>query len=189
MWPIIYFSPASHYFVNVYLLYLDYNASEASEISFQAGDVIEVIEASEVASADAWWEGRNKRTGAIGSFPLAFTQGWEGVAVASLSVATAGVSLSRATSVKSVGSMLNSSLNRSGGGGGGGGALFGGTAATAASVVIQEERVKAVYEYKATCEGELDLQVGDMVTILNKDTGSEAWWEGESERGRVKKNI
>jgi hypothetical protein len=53
----------------------DYTASDDSEISFRAGDTIEVTEAAE-PSEDAWWEGRNTRTGKTGQFPLVFTKGW-----------------------------------------------------------------------------------------------------------------
>lgn len=54
----------------------EYTAIDNSELSFIAGDVIDVIESGEV-EADAWWEGKNQRTGEIGVFCLAFTQGWE----------------------------------------------------------------------------------------------------------------
>ncbi len=48
----------------------EYAATEAGELSFGKGDVIEVI--SEDASG--WWQGRNLRTGAVGSFPSNYTQ-------------------------------------------------------------------------------------------------------------------
>ena len=54
----------------------DYTGNDDGELSFRAGDVIDVIEQGEV-TGDSWWDGRNKRTGETGSFCLAFTQGWE----------------------------------------------------------------------------------------------------------------
>ncbi|KAJ3235341.1 F-BAR and double SH3 domains protein 1 [Chytriomyces hyalinus] len=45
-------------------------------------------------------------------------------------------------------------------------------------------KVQALYDYKATCEGELTLVTGDVVTITSKATGDDAWWEGISARGK-----
>ena len=43
-----------------------------------------------------------------------------------------------------------------------------------------------MYPYDATCEGELSLRIGDVVTIISKKTGSDAWWEGEGPLGKVR---
>jgi hypothetical protein len=58
------------YVVAVY----DYDASDEGEISYKAGDQIEVLEADQ---AEEWWEGKVTRTGDSGSFQILFTQGWE----------------------------------------------------------------------------------------------------------------
>jgi len=48
----------------------EYAATEAGELSFARGDVIEVL----AEDASGWWQGRNLRTGAVGSFPSNYTQ-------------------------------------------------------------------------------------------------------------------
>ena len=65
-------SSGPQYVVAVY----DYDASDEGEISYKAGDQIEVIEADK---AEEWWEGKVSRTGETGSFQILFTQGWESV--------------------------------------------------------------------------------------------------------------
>lgn len=45
--------------------------------------------------------------------------------------------------------------------------------------------MRALFQYEATCEGELSMMVGDIITIINKNTGSDAWWEGEGPHGKV----
>ncbi|KAI8811057.1 hypothetical protein BJ742DRAFT_798073 [Cladochytrium replicatum] len=160
----------------------DYDASESSELSFRAGDTIEIIEATD-ASADAWWEGKLARTGRTGTFPVVFTQGWEEIA-ASLppgsrraSVASSIISV-QASTVDAI--PKSSSTSRS----------FGSVRAAAAaprpSILSSEgkQKARAIYSYEATCEGELSLSVGEVITILNKNTGSDAWWEGEGANGR-----
>lgn len=39
-------------------------------------------------------------------------------------------------------------------------------------------RVKAIYDYEATCQGELSIRVGDIIDVTSLDTGSSSWWEG-----------
>ncbi|KAI8799952.1 hypothetical protein BJ742DRAFT_745660 [Cladochytrium replicatum] len=124
----------------------DYDASDSSELSFRAGDTIEIIEAAD-ASADAWWEGKLARTGRTGTFPVVFTQGWEEIA-ASLPPR------SRRASV------ANSIMSAPG------------------STTDAIPKTRAIYSYEATCEGELSL------AVLYKNTGSDAWWEGEGASGR-----
>lgn len=65
-------SPGPQYVVAVY----DYDASDEGEISYKAGDQIEVLEADQ---AEEWWEGKVIRTGDLGSFQILFTQGWENI--------------------------------------------------------------------------------------------------------------
>ncbi|KAJ3333751.1 F-BAR and double SH3 domains protein 1 [Blyttiomyces sp. JEL0837] len=170
----------------------DYKASDASELAFSAGDVIEVVEAGE-ASEDAWWEGRNRRTGKTGSFPLVFTGGWDTAVAAPTAIATtlaaaaAAISLpasqpdSRRVSVLPVGSGLKSQSNSVKSGLN----LAGSSRASVIRVGRGKEKVRAIYNYAATCEGELSLTVGDIVTVTNKETGSSAWWEGEGPRGKI----
>ncbi|OUM65439.1 hypothetical protein PIROE2DRAFT_60016 [Piromyces sp. E2] len=44
-------------------------------------------------------------------------------------------------------------------------------------------KVKALYNYEATCEGELTITVGDIITVTNTNTGSSSWWEGTGPKG------
>jgi flagellar hook-basal body complex protein FliE len=44
-------------------------------------------------------------------------------------------------------------------------------------------KVKALYDYEATCEGELSISVGDIITVTNINTGSSSWWEGTGPKG------
>jgi len=44
-------------------------------------------------------------------------------------------------------------------------------------------KVKALYDYEATCEGELSISVGDIITVTNTNTGSSSWWEGTGPKG------
>jgi len=44
-------------------------------------------------------------------------------------------------------------------------------------------KVKALYNYEATCEGELSISVGDIITVTNTNTGSSSWWEGTGPKG------
>ncbi|KAJ3247290.1 F-BAR and double SH3 domains protein 1 [Chytriomyces hyalinus] len=67
------------------------------------------------------------------------------------------------------------------------------TTRTASNPVIAQQvsvsnanvtKVQALYDYNASCEGELTLVAGDVVTITSKATGDDAWWEGVSNRGK-----
>ncbi|KAI9324426.1 hypothetical protein DFJ73DRAFT_872570 [Zopfochytrium polystomum] len=128
----------------------EYKASDKGELSFRVGDVIEVIESGE-ASDDAWWEGRNRRTGDTGSFPLVFVEGWRPSESSrgSLSIAAA-----QAKSIK------------------------------ASTAKDGRETVRALYKYDATCDGELSMSIGDIITVTNKNTGDDMWWEGEGPSGK-----
>ena len=48
----------------------DYAATEAGELSFAKGDIIEVL----AEDASGWWQGRAVRSGASGTFPSNYTQ-------------------------------------------------------------------------------------------------------------------
>ncbi|KAG4096483.1 hypothetical protein H8356DRAFT_1355349 [Neocallimastix lanati (nom. inval.)] len=45
-------------------------------------------------------------------------------------------------------------------------------------------KVKALYDYEATCEGELSISDGDIITVTNTNTGSSSWWEGTGPKGQ-----
>ncbi|KAI9207023.1 uncharacterized protein BJ171DRAFT_495457 [Polychytrium aggregatum] len=138
----------------------DYTASDAEEITFKAGDVIEVTRVTE-NHEDAWWEGRVVRTQQRGNFPVVFTEGWE--AVAASGPTTGG-------SAKSLGIAKTASLSSS--------------ATSRATGGKKGSRARVLFAYDATCEGELSLKVNDIVTVTNKSTGSNEWWEGETSHGK-----
>ncbi|KAJ3336322.1 hypothetical protein HDU93_003079 [Gonapodya sp. JEL0774] len=56
----------------------DHVASDDTELSFVAGDIIEVTEKPNEGDQNLqWWEGKHLRTGQVGQFPIIFTQGWD----------------------------------------------------------------------------------------------------------------
>lgn len=46
------------------------------------------------------------------------------------------------------------------------------------------EQCKVIYKYDKENDDELDLEVGDMITILDKDLKEKGWWKGEL-KGKV----
>lgn len=40
-----------------------------------------------------------------------------------------------------------------------------------------------MYKYEATCDGELALEAGEIITNITKDTGSDQWWFGKGKGG------
>ncbi|KAI8854427.1 hypothetical protein BC829DRAFT_379932 [Chytridium lagenaria] len=150
----------------------DFNAKDSSELSFKGGDTIEVTEDGDAPTEESWWVGRNVRTGKSGTFPLVYTSGWETGKPDMLRPKKVTPTASPRTSVSRV---SNSRLSVAP-------ATKPRPFSTAAS--SSSEKVKALYQYKPTCEGELALNVGDVITIISKNTGSDAWWEGEGPNGR-----
>ncbi|KAJ3172743.1 hypothetical protein HK101_011141 [Irineochytrium annulatum] len=166
--------PVSRQVTSVIAVY-DYTATDSSELSFKAGDTIDITEAGE-ATEDAWWEGRNSRTGKQGTFPVVFTQGWDGkVSVSAPASPKTDKRTSAASSMASV-----ATLAVAGRSGSRISMLGGGLRPTAA----HKDKARAIYQYTASCDGELSLEIGDEIVVTNKDTGSAAWWEGESSRGK-----
>ena len=47
----------------------DHVAGDVGELNFSEGDSIEVVQKHD----DAWWEGKNLRTGEVGIFPVNYT--------------------------------------------------------------------------------------------------------------------
>jgi hypothetical protein len=42
----------------------------------------------------------------------------------------------------------------------------------------------ALYNYEASCEGELTIEAGEIISHINKNTGSDEWWMGEGKNGK-----
>ena len=64
-------------FINTVKAIYDFTATDEGELSFKAGDTIDVLDTGGDFSDEAWWEGRLARTGQSGQFPTVFTQGWQ----------------------------------------------------------------------------------------------------------------
>eukprot|EP00842_Homolaphlyctis_polyrhiza_P006385 jgi/Hompol1/6748/HPOL_001192-RA len=133
----------------------DYEATDEGELSFKAGDTIECLDG--IYADEEWWDGRVVRTGQTGTFPVRMTLGWEAVAKANVN----RPKMTRAASARRAASMIG----KRGG-------------------ERKPAQVRAIYSYEATCDGELTIEAGEIITIVNKDTGSEAWWEGQGKHGR-----
>lgn len=138
---------------NIVQAVYDYAAQEPGELSFSAGDSIQVIEHTSDGDISEYWEGKNQRTGKVGTFPYIFTVGWENI------VGAGGV-------VQSPTTASSTSLGRRGS-----------SPVTSPTV---DNRVRAMYDYNPACEGELAMTAGDIIAVTNRDTGSEAWWEGRN---------
>ncbi|KAL2914324.1 hypothetical protein HK105_206096 [Polyrhizophydium stewartii] len=144
----------------------DYDATDEGELSFKSGDAIECIDG--IYDDEEWWDGRLVRTGQTGTFQVALTKGWEAVAAASANKPK----MARGASVRrAMGGTKRTASTSSG-------ILL---VSTGGPKVI---RARALYSYEATCEGELTIDAGEIITVVSKETGSEAWWEGEGKSGR-----
>ncbi|KAJ1341626.1 hypothetical protein BSLG_003815 [Batrachochytrium salamandrivorans] len=54
---------------------------------------------------------------------------------------------------------------------------------TVAATTAAQGPKRALYSYEATCDGELSIDAGEILLIKSKETGSDAWWEGEGKHG------
>ncbi|TPX37007.1 hypothetical protein SmJEL517_g00786 [Synchytrium microbalum] len=170
----------------------DFNGTDSSELSFKAGDIIEVLEIND-AHSDAWWEGRVLATSKQGTFPVVFTSGWEAVATA-MNEDNAAKGLSKNPKndlANSAMSLSPASKPVAGGSAPPPPAAPSSTTKPGSPVKAEPQentdghpKAKALFSYEATCDGELTMDVGDIIVILNQDTGSEAWWEGQGPHGR-----
>ncbi|KAI8817468.1 uncharacterized protein EV422DRAFT_570810 [Fimicolochytrium jonesii] len=162
----------------------DFTATDEGELTFKAGDIIDVLDTGNDFSDEAWWEGRLPRTNQSGQFPIVFTQGWQalqgldngfgGGALPSLGrpAGVESVAQAAASRRESMMSRRTSALPAK---------SAGVSASSAASAGV---RVRALFAYQSTCDGELSMEIGDVISVVSKNTGSDAWWEGESSRGK-----
>ncbi|KAI8592422.1 hypothetical protein BDZ88DRAFT_282695 [Geranomyces variabilis] len=169
----------------------DFNATDDGELSFKAGDFIDVLDTGGDFTDEAWWEGRLARTNESGQFPIVFTQGWRELQNqpglgAPMSAAGSMASLARAATTQShriSGMDIGPASKRTSM------APEAAAASRRASTVprpmaaAKAPTARALYAYESTCDGELSMDVGDIITVTNKNTGSDAWWEGSGPRG------
>jgi hypothetical protein len=145
----------------------DYVAKEDGDLSFKAGEVIEVTDRSGDGN---FWEGRTK-DGRTGYFPVVLVHANN----SSSSPAKSTGTLSRAASVNAKdqsgrdGSAMSlKSLS----------AMMGAANATI-TPAPQADRVRAIAGYTASVKGELTFAPGDIIEITSRDIGSDSWWEGK----------
>jgi uncharacterized protein YaiE (UPF0345 family) len=154
----------------------DYDGKDKEDLNMKAGDAIEAVpgEQSETASNDAWWRGKNIRTESVGTFPLAFTEGWEvntrkGKGLARFSTLSLRSSMYGAKSPVGRGSKLGSSK------------LVSSTESFEEQEIPVGIRVKAVYEFKASNNEEMSLEQGDVLDGVVYVDGDE-WMKGRNVR-------
>jgi hypothetical protein len=136
-----------------------YEGKDTDELGMKAGDEIEVVlsQQSDPAGNHAWWRGRNLKSGSTGTFPLAFTEGWE--------KKREGGGLARFSTL----SLRNSYLK---------------SAPPPVKEVIVEEKdagvtMKAVYDFNASNQEEISIAQGDMLINVS---GDGEWISGENTR-------
>ncbi|KAJ3020381.1 UNVERIFIED_CONTAM: hypothetical protein HDU68_010217, partial [Siphonaria sp. JEL0065] len=149
----------SHLSTRVYVAVYSYDAKEQGELNISEGEQLE----SDHVESDGWLLVQSKRTGQEGLVPFNYIKEVLSAAPTTASI-TAGSesSLPRSTSM---GSRVNLS------------------AVPSTTLSHGPERVQALYNYTATCDGELSFFAGDTISVTNKDTGSDSWWEGTGPTG------
>ncbi|KAJ3276340.1 Intersectin 1 (SH3 domain protein) [Terramyces sp. JEL0728] len=157
---------------NVEAVY-DYSGTEEGELSFKVGDQIECIDG--INADEEWWEGKLVRTGEVGVFPILFTKGWELVAASVQSEPVPAQKRPVSVLLSKRQSGMNFKLDQS----------------SVKSLQLRNEptlfevqQATVLYQYDATCDGELSLSVGEVIKILSKDTGNEMWWVGQGKHGK-----
>ncbi|XP_062889655.1 SH3 domain-containing protein 21 isoform X2 [Mobula hypostoma] len=125
----------------------DYNASAEDELSLHKGDVILVLEKD--TGEDGWWEGY--LDGKEGLFPENFVVPYEGTSTEQKELSPGDT-------------MVAEILNRM-------------TWWNNAIYNSAKEYYKAASDYVAGTEDELSLHEGDVILVLEKDTGEAGWWE------------
>ncbi|KAI8911538.1 hypothetical protein EDD86DRAFT_245817 [Gorgonomyces haynaldii] len=151
----------------------EYTSTDETELSFKVGDQIECVD---VVPGEDWWVGKNQRTGLTGAFPVNFTQDWERVAAMAAIKPTGSTTMTRNNSVKTT---PTPDVKRQS-------SIAGSKHVTLMAVAAfktQLEGIQTSKELKATCDGELTITAGEIISKIDKDTGSDAWWEGTSKNG------
>ncbi|KAJ1332541.1 hypothetical protein BSLG_008843 [Batrachochytrium salamandrivorans] len=139
----------------------DYEATDEGELCFKTGDAIECTDG--IFEDEEWWDGRVLRTNQTGTFQVKLTKGWETVAATTASKEK----LMRRTSARR---LTGHSIRPQAGD-------------LSAGTEPKVLKARALYSYEATCDGELSIDAGEILLIKSKETGSDAWWEGEGKHG------
>lgn len=143
------------------------------------GDEIECIDG--IDAEEEWWEGKNLSDGKIGVFPVLFTKGWKEVAKANQptfnDLSTLANHLIQARRCSAVLKNKRQSM----------------LSVTKQSILSDDlsdnliENIfsaRVIYSYESTCVGELTIDIGEVITDISINTGSDQWWEGSGKHGR-----
>ncbi|XP_051721229.1 SH3 domain-containing protein 21 isoform X2 [Ctenopharyngodon idella] len=130
-----------------------YAAVHEDELELVVGETIEIVREIE----DGWWMG--KKNNQIGAFPSNFVKE---IFVPSkdgkITEAKARPKLSEAVFNKEGKVQQRTSLRRK---------------------TSVKECCRVMFDYTAVSEDELNLKKGDVITVINKSTEDDGWWEGE----------
>ncbi|XP_060703521.1 SH3 domain-containing protein 21 isoform X2 [Hemiscyllium ocellatum] len=141
---------------------ISYSPVKAEELELNLGDVIEILDEIE----DGWWIGR--KNGQTGGFPSNFViemDNTDGKARGFATESDFGV-LNESMPSSDIQVPMFGSLHPS--------ASLG----KPGSGRQQLEYYKAAFDYTTWAEDELNLRKGDVILVLEKETGEEGWWEG-----------
>ncbi|KAK5861937.1 hypothetical protein PBY51_017373 [Eleginops maclovinus] len=130
-----------------------YNPLNEDELQLVVGETIEILREIE----DGWWMGVNN--GKLGVFPSNF--------VTEIFVSPKD---SKYNEGKSRPKLTDAVFNKEG---------ISQRASVRSKAKTVVECCQVMFDYKAKTEDELDLNKGDTVVILRKETEDEGWWEGE----------
>ncbi|XP_078423068.1 SH3 domain-containing protein 21 isoform X4 [Cetorhinus maximus] len=143
---------------------ISYSPVKSEELELKLGDIIEILDEIE----DGWWVGR--KNGKTGSFPSNFvmemdnTEGkFQGpITKSAFSLQNQGEPGSDLQDPTFRSAHPNEDLGDPGVG----------------RQQAGKEYCKAVFDYLAGSEDELSLHIGDVILVLEKETGEYGWWEG-----------
>ncbi|XP_076827892.1 SH3 domain-containing protein 21 [Brachyhypopomus gauderio] len=129
-----------------------YSPTHEDELELVVGETIEILKEIE----DGWWMG--KKNGKIGAFPCNFVKEIVSPKDAKLTEGKSRPKLSEAVFIKQGIQTQRVSTRKK---------------------TNVKECCQVMFDYTAITEDELNLKKGDTVTIINKVTDDEGWWEGE----------
>ncbi|XP_007904962.1 SH3 domain-containing protein 21 isoform X3 [Callorhinchus milii] len=149
-----------------------YTAERPDELQLTMGDIIEVLGELE----DGWWLGRkNEKSGAFPSnfvIELQHSDGYsrkgppkepgDETIKRCPRLSDSSLELKQPSEIQAFRSMR----------------LKAGRATAVVANRMEKEYCKVIFDYIGTSEDELELHRGDVILVLNKDTGEDGWWEG-----------
>ncbi|KAF9295079.1 hypothetical protein BGZ88_002824 [Linnemannia elongata] len=144
---------------NLYIVHHNYDAEKSDELTLQVGDIISVSDNSD----PGWWVGEKVKDGQAGWFPANFVDPHEEQPAAP-AVAAPPAPADPVPAVPVEDDVVNAPA----------------AAESAAPPAPKNEGpvlARVEYDYEAKESGELSLEVGRVVTIL--DSSDPAWWTGD----------